>query len=196
VRVFDGWPDFAAARAELANRLPVINLDWLAQVYEFAGERHAGQTRPAGEPYARHLLEVVDVLVNGVGVTDRVLLAAGMLHDTVEDTDTALDEVAERFGADVADLVDWVTQPAEAGSRAGYLTHLRDAPPEVVTLKLSDRASNVQRLDTHPRPAKQRSYYRETVAHMVPLSAGHPFFEPWFEKWQATFAHLAAPAEG
>jgi hypothetical protein len=59
---------------------------------------------------------------------------------------------------------------------------------------LADRASNVQRLHTHPRPAKQRSYYRETVAHIVPLSIGHPFFEPWYEDWQQTFAHLADPS--
>jgi GTP pyrophosphokinase len=61
-------------------------LDRLGDVYDFAAERHAGQTRPAGQPYVQHLLQVVDVLVNGPHQTDPDLLAAALLHDVVEDT--------------------------------------------------------------------------------------------------------------
>jgi (p)ppGpp synthase/HD superfamily hydrolase len=193
VRTFAGWDSFAHARTALDQQFPTTDVDWLGDIYAFAVDRHGDQTRPAGEPYARHLLEVVDVLVNGVETTDLALLAAGILHDTVEDTDTTSTELIQRFGTETADLVGWVTQPVESGSRSAYLARLEAAPPRALTLKLADRLSNVQRLDAHPRPAKQRSYYRETVAHIVPLSTGHPFFEPWYQSWRQTFAHLAEP---
>jgi hypothetical protein len=51
--------------------------------------------------------------------------------------------------------------------------------------------SNVQRLDTHPRREKARSYYRETVTHILPLARHHPWFPGWFEAWRGEFRWLA-----
>lgn len=154
----------------------------------FATHWHGDQLRPAGEPYVEHLLEAVAVLVNGVGVTDTDVLRAAVLHDVVEDTDCTLDQVRERFGDRVATLVNWVTK---GDSRAEYLASLQHAPADALLVKLADRASNVQRLDTHPRPEKQRSYYQETVRSIVPLAQRHPWFREWYAAWQLKFGHLA-----
>jgi (p)ppGpp synthase/HD superfamily hydrolase len=57
-------------------------------------------------------------------------------------------------------------------------------------VKLADRLSNVQRLDTHPRPDKRRSYYQETLRSIVPLAQSHPWFRQWYAAWRNAFDHL------
>jgi (p)ppGpp synthase/HD superfamily hydrolase len=196
MRTFEGWPSWEAASAALAPVLPAPVLHRLGRAYAFAAERHAGQTRPAGEPYMEHLLQVVQVLVEGAGERDGDLLCAALLHDTVEDTATTVEELARVFGPRVAELVGWVTQPTPADpadraeARQAYLRHLADAPPAALTLKLADRLSNVQRLDTHPRPDRQRGYYEETCRYVLPLAAGLPWFAGWFAQWRDRYSHL------
>ncbi|MER7663641.1 HD domain-containing protein [Streptomyces sp. NPDC096193] len=169
----------------------------LDEAVEFAVRWHGNQTRPAGEPYVEHLLEAVCVLVEAVGTTDIDVLRAAVLHDVVEDTECSPEEVRERFGDRVAVLVDWVTKPAPTEgqtreeARAAYLARLQHAPDGALLVKLADRLSNVQRLDTHPRPAKRRSYYQETVRSIVPLAQSHPWFRQWYAVWRETFGHLA-----
>lgn len=154
----------------------------------FATHWHGNQRRPAGEPYVEHLQEATAFLVHGAGVTDRTVLTAAVLHDVVEDTPCPLQTVQAEFGDEVATLVDWVTKSSD---REAYLTRLRTAPVEALLVKLADRASNVQRLDTHPRPEKQQSYYEETIRWIVPLAPAHPWFKNWYAEWQQHFAHLA-----
>lgn len=190
-----GWP---ALRPRLAETLPEPTIAELDETVEFAVSWHGDQVRPAGEPYVEHLLEALCVLVDAIGVTDLDVLRAAILHDVVEDTDCPLDEVRSRFGERVAELVDWVTKsdPADGQTpeqaRSAYLTRLRSAPADALLVKLADRVSNVQRLNTHPRPAKQRSYYQETIASIVPLARTHPWFRDWYATWRNTFAHLAS----
>lgn len=164
--------------------------DWppdLDDAITFATHWHGDQRRPAGEPYVEHLREATAFLAYGAGVTDPALLRAAVLHDVVEDTACTLDTVRDTFGDKVATLVDWVTK---GDDRAAYLERLRTAPVDALLVKLADRASNVQRLDTHPRPEKRRSYYEETVRSIMPLASAHPWFENWYATWQREFAHL------
>jgi (p)ppGpp synthase/HD superfamily hydrolase len=186
-RTFDGSVGWAALRERFADRLDPAALAALDDAVAFAVERHGDQRRPAGEPYVEHLLEALQVLVDAVGERDPDTLRAAVLHDVVEDTPTTLDEVRERFGARVAELVGWVTK---SGDRAAYLAGLRDAPEAALAVKLADRLSNVQRLRTHPRPEKRASYYRETVATIVPLSVGRGWFEGWYAEWRTAHADL------
>lgn len=196
VRVFESSADWATVRVALAAHLPDRTIAALDAAVAFASRWHGDQRRPAGEPYLEHLLETVDVLVNGAGVRDGDVLVAAVLHDVVEDTACTLDGVRVRFGERVAELVGWVTKPAPVGgddaaaARARYLEALRDAPGDAVVLKLADRVSNVQRLHMHPRPQKRRSYYWETVEHIVPLSVGQPFFGDWYAHWRQQFRFL------
>jgi guanosine-3',5'-bis(diphosphate) 3'-pyrophosphohydrolase len=196
VRVFDHWTTWPQAEAALADRVPPEDLAVLRDAHAFATACHGDQLRPTGDPYERHLLEAVEVLAEGAGILERDLLVAALLHDVVEDTACPLDQVRDRFGPRVAELVDWVTKTdPPSGSdreaaRVGYLRRLAAAPREAVLVKLADRLSNVQRLDRHPRPEKRRSYYRETVEWILPLAAGVPFFDEQYTRWAARYAEL------
>lgn len=191
------WHDWGTARAALEGQLPASTLGRLDATWEFAMHCHGDQMRPNNEPYAVHLLEVLEILTQGAGVKDCDLLQAGLLHDVVEDTGHSLDEIRDRFGPSVTELVDWMTKPEPkegedpAVVREGYLQRFAEAPQAAVTVKLADRLSNVQRLYSHPRPAKQRSYYRETVEQVMPLAVRQPWFEGQFAAWQRKFSHLA-----
>lgn len=195
----DGWPALRDRWTEIAPRIDPMVLD---EAVEFAATRHDGRLRPAGEPYLEHLLEAARVLIEAVGVTDADVLRAVVLHDVVEDTDCTLDEVRERFGERVAGLVDWVTKPprregeSREAARAAYLDRLRAAPDDAILVKLADRLSNVQRLDTHPRPEKARAYYDETVRLVLPLAEGQPWFQDWYAAWRAEFRGFSAAGTG
>jgi guanosine-3',5'-bis(diphosphate) 3'-pyrophosphohydrolase len=187
--VFGGWGSWDEAGADLRSSLTAEVVGRLGAAYEFAAQAHAGQVRPGGEPYVVHLLEVLQILVQAVGGTDEDLLTAALLHDVVEDTSVTATDVQERFGPGVGELVGWVTMPPfDVGNRqqvrTAYLEHLRTAPRRVLQLKLADRYSNAQRLETHPRPEKQASYAQETIEHFLPLAAEDPCFGPLFAAWR------------
>jgi GTP pyrophosphokinase len=188
VEVFSSWTDWPSAEQALAARLPAPTVAALARAYAFAEEHHGDQTRPAGEPYVHHLLEALEIALDS-GATDPDVLVAVLLHDVVEDTEHTLDEVGAEFGDRVAELVGWVTKPEGGGAdrRHTYLAGFATAPADVLTVKLSDRYSNVQRLDTHPRPAKQVAYYAETVRYVLPLAERSPYFRERFGHWAAHF---------
>jgi guanosine-3',5'-bis(diphosphate) 3'-pyrophosphohydrolase len=189
VEVFESWTDWPSAERALAAVLPAPAVAALARAYAFAEERHGDQTRPGGEPYVQHLLEALEIAVDS-GATDRDVLVAVLLHDVVEDTPCTLDEVSDEFGDRVAELVAWVTKPegTEPGLKQRYLAGFASAPADVLTVKLADRYSNVQRLHTHPRPAKQAAYYAETVRYVLPLAERSTYFRERFGQWEAHFA--------
>jgi (p)ppGpp synthase/HD superfamily hydrolase len=181
----DGWP---AVRAAWADRLPEADLAALDAAVAFALRWHGGQTRPAGEPYVEHLLEATRVLVEAIGVTDVDVLIAAVLHDVVEDTACTLDEVRHSFGDRVAMLVDWVTKPprhegqSREEARAAYLERLREAPDDAILVKLADRLSNVQRLDTHPRSAPSFHSPSATRGSTTGTARGAPNSARWAGK--------------
>jgi len=201
MKVFDAWRTWTDAEPALRDRLPGEVVDHLAAVYRAAAEWHGDQVRPAGEPYVEHLLQALQVAIEAGGVTSPDVLAAVLLHDVAEDTDGTLEEIREQFGARTAELVAAVTKPDPAPGedpgevREGYLQSFEDAPTDVLMVKLSDRYSNVQALDTHPRPAKQSQYYGETVRWFMPLAARVPQFMPLFADWQQHFSWMAEGQE-
>jgi guanosine-3',5'-bis(diphosphate) 3'-pyrophosphohydrolase len=199
METFTSWHTWADAEPGLSERLPADLVATLARAVEFARLHHGDQRRKTGVPYLEHLLEALEVLVQGAGVSQPDVLVAAVLHDVVEDTPCTLDEVSTEFGPRVAELVSWVTIPVAGPGenrqavRQAYLRRLRDAPRDAILVKLADRASNVQTLRNLPL-AEQRSYYAQTVDHIVPLAAGLPWFATWYAGWQAELADLASPA--
>ncbi|MFD7153201.1 HD domain-containing protein [Kribbella sp. NPDC059898] len=193
VRAFAGWDGWAAAEVALGGSLPQEVVGELRVAFEGAVGWHGGQVRPAGEAYSEHLLQVVDVLVRGLGVTDVDLLRAGLLHDVVEDTEGTIEELGERFGERTAGFVGAVTIGPEG--RTAYLDKLAHASRDVLLLKLSDRYSNVQRLHTHPRVGKQRSYYAETVERFVPLAVVDKRLEQLYTAWADAYSYLEGPVD-
>ncbi len=196
MRTFTDWHTWPDAAPRLAAVLPDETVSEIARAVRFATEHHGDQRRKTGVPYLEHLLEAVQILVEGAGVRDPEVLAAAVLHDVVEDTPCTLADVRAAFGPRVAELVGWVTipeqRPGEDSSavREAYLRRLRHAPPDAVLVKLADRMSNVQTL-RNLTPERQRAYYAQTVTHIVPLTAAQPWFAAWYAEWAADFADLA-----
>ena len=196
METFTAWPTWADAEPGLRRRLPAEVVADLARAVRFATAHHGDQRRKTGAPYTEHLLEALQILVEGAGVTASDVIVATVLHDVVEDTPCTLADVAAEFGPRVAELVGWVTIPDPGPGedrqavRQAHLARLRDAPRDARLVKLADRMSNVQTLRNLRRP-KQGPYYEQTVAYIVPLAAGEPWFAAWYADWQAEFADLA-----
>ena len=152
------------------------NLELIQKAYVFAATAHAGQTRLSGEPYLSHPLAVAYTLAD-MGF-DEPTVAAGLLHDTVEDTGTTIEEIDDKFGEDVADIVDGVTkismivfenkEEAQAENiRKMILAMSHDM--RVLMVKLADRLHNMSTLDFQ-KPHKQRRIAQETMDIYAPLA--------------------------
>jgi len=195
VKNFSDWHTQEAAVAGMRERLPAQTIDKVTEAIDFAIAKHGDQQRPTGAPYQEHLLEALEVLVVGAGVTDTDILSAAVLHDVVEDTPVSNDELAERFGPRVAELVSWVTIPQtrpgedHAQVKEATLGRLAAAPKDAILVKLADRLSNVQTL-RQLGEERQRAYYAQTVRYIVPLADADPFFGAWYRDWQAAHADL------
>lgn len=189
MELFTNWHTWPQTEPELRGLLPASTCEAVAKAVEFAMRYHGDQRRPTGAPYLEHLLEALEFLVRGAGVTDPDVLRAAVLHDVVEDTPCTTGDVRAAFGNRVADLVDWVTIPEHEdgadrkAAKESYLKSLRGAPDDAVLVKLADRASNVQTL-RNLSPAKQREYYAQTVSYLIPLAEARGWWGVWYSAWR------------
>jgi len=156
--------------------LPPEQVERVQAAYEFGAEAHRGQKRLSGEPYISHPVAAANILAELH--MDAETLMAAILHDVIEDTPTAKTEVATRFGAEVAELVDGVTKldqihfksrkEAQAESfRKMLLAMVRDI--RVVLVKLADRTHNMRTLGSVPAP-KRRAIAVETLEIYAPIA--------------------------
>ena len=152
------------------------DLDVLRDAYLFAEEAHRGQTRASGEPYVQHSLAVARILADLR--LDPVTIAAALLHDVAEDTGVTLQQVQERFGAEIAGLVDGVTklgriqwqtrEERQAESlRKMFLAMANDI--RIVLIKLADRLHNMRTLAALPEWKRKRTA-QETLDIYAPLA--------------------------
>ena len=165
----------------LPPSLPLTERALIERAYAVAEKAHAAQTRASGEPYVDHCLNVALILAELRLPT--AVIAAGLLHDTVEDTGVTLEELRRDFGDEVAKLVDGVTKLAQLprvskdGSapidrhteslRKTFLAMSDDV--RVVLIKLADRLHNMRTLN-HLRPEKRERIARETLEIFAPLA--------------------------
>jgi GTP diphosphokinase / guanosine-3',5'-bis(diphosphate) 3'-diphosphatase len=122
---------------------------------DFAARRHVNQRRKGamGEPYVNHLAEVAMLLAGATDAEDAGLVAAGFLHDTLEDTPTKYEELLALFGQDVADLVAAVTDNKSLPKAERKRLQVEQAPHKSVRarmLKLADKISNLRSMATSP----------------------------------------------
>lgn len=167
----------AAARAKYSET-DILELEHAIDV---ATNAHADQKRKSGEPYVIHPLAVAHILIEWGMDIDTIL--AGVLHDTIEDTDLTLEQLESLFGRDVAFLVDGVTKVgrARSGMRSleTYLPGTKDnlsklmiavgQDVRVIIIKLADRLHNMRTLE-HMPIEKQKKIARETMEVFAPLA--------------------------
>ncbi len=155
---------------------PQADVEPVMRAYVFAAKAHKGQERISGEPYLTHPLEVAGILTELR--LDTGTIAAGLLHDAVEDTHATLAEIKELFGPEVAAVVDGVTklsripfstrEEAQAENiRKMILAMSKDI--RVILVKLADRLHNMRTLDPLP-DAKRRLIAQETLDIYAPLA--------------------------
>lgn len=134
-----------------------MSLSLLLRAADFAAERHRYQRRKdeRASPYINHPLHVALLLAEVGGIDDVQVIAAGLLHDTVEDTDTTPEQIAEMFGDRVRDLVMEVSDDTQLVSRERKRLQIDGAPSlsrDAVLIKLADKASNIRDIiDSPPR---------------------------------------------
>lgn len=150
----------------------------IQKAYVYSATAHAGQTRRSGEPYLSHPLEVAHLLA--VMRLDGYTIAAGLLHDTVEDTKASIEDIDSLFGEEVADIVDGVTKisqmqmsfDSKEAAQAENIRKMVMAMSEdirVLMVKLCDRLHNMRTLQ-FMKPYKQRAIAKETLDIYAPLS--------------------------
>ena len=160
-----------------ATYLSPEELAKVTSAYEFAADFHRNQKRRSGEPYINHPVEVALILAKDLHMDEDTICAA-LLHDTVEDTPATLDDLRERFGDTVAELVDGVTKltSIEVASmdekqalnlRKMFLAMSKDI--RVVIIKLADRLHNMRTLAALP-PDRRTFKARETMDVYAPLA--------------------------
>lgn len=157
------------------------DLDLIRAAAEFAKQAHRGQKRDSGKPYVSHPLSVAGLLIDWEMDLSSVL--AGILHDTIEDTDTTFEDIQQKFGSEMASLVDGLTKVGKA--RSG-MKHLDEYQPQtadnlsklliatshdarVIIVKLADRLHNLTELQ-YKSPAKQKKIALESLEVFGPIA--------------------------
>src|SRR3954463_8930076 len=161
---------------DLAANRPNDDLEIVRKAYEFSQKYHSGQSRASGEPYLIHPVEVACVLTEMK--MDPISIAAGLLHDSVEDTSVTIVEIRKEFGEQVAHIVEGVTKISKIDfatreeQQAENLRKMMLAMVDdirVVLIKLADRLHNMRTLE-HLQPERQRKIAEETLEIYAPIA--------------------------
>lgn len=156
----------------------------------FAADKHRGQKRKGvdASPYINHPIALADVLVNEGGVTDLTVLCAAILHDTVEDTQTTPQELAERFGEQVAGIVMEVTDDKSLDKAERKRLQIEHAPHlshEARLVKLADKICNLRDILASPPAgwptARKQEYFDWAAGVVAGMRGAHPGLEARFD---------------
>jgi guanosine-3',5'-bis(diphosphate) 3'-pyrophosphohydrolase len=155
----------------------LVDLRLVSSAADLAARRHNGMARKGrgNEPYINHLAEVANILAEVTDGVDAELVAAGWLHDTVEDTGTTRDELAQKFGERVAALVVEVTDDMSLPKATRRQKQIEDAPhksADAKLIKIADKISNIRaRIHSDPT-AEERADLTDYVDWAEQVVAG------------------------
>jgi GTP pyrophosphokinase len=167
---------YRALLRALREKLKKGDKELLRTAFEMAAEAHKTMRRKSGEPYVLHPLAVAMICVEEIGLGVRSTICA-LLHDTVEDTNIALDDIKSEFGNEIAKIVDGLTKIStvmntnssqQAENFKKILLTLTD-DPRVILIKLADRLHNMRTLDAM-KQEKQLKIASETIWVYAPLA--------------------------
>ncbi|MDP2646149.1 MAG: bifunctional (p)ppGpp synthetase/guanosine-3',5'-bis(diphosphate) 3'-pyrophosphohydrolase [Desulfobacterales bacterium] len=156
---------------------PDAELDVVERAYIYSAQVHAGQMRLSGEPYLSHPLEVAGILVDMK--LDVVSVAAGLLHDVIEDTHATAEQLQEMFGQEVCNIVSGVTKLSELSFKSSQARQAESIRKmilamaddiRVILIKLADRLHNMRTLQFH-KEQRRMEIARETLDIYAPISA-------------------------
>jgi GTP pyrophosphokinase len=175
---------------------PQGDMEKIELAYKYALSAHHGQLRRSGEEYILHPIEVAAILAELQ--MDSVTIAAGLLHDVVEDTTVSLEEIEKNFGAEVALLVDGVTKLSKIefksqmelqaeNLRKMFLAMAKDI--RVILIKLADRLHNMRTIKYHTGE-KQKEIAQETLEIFAPLAHRLGIFRLKWELEDLSLRHL------
>src|SRR5260221_1995443 len=159
---------------QVRDKVPAFDKDLVSQAWDFSKDAHGNKKRVSGETYFSHPVGVAIILLD-VGC-DSATIAAALLHDVVEDTDVEIKTIEEKFGPNVASLVDGVTKLAKLdeshkwgreSTRKLFIAITKD--PRVALLKLADRIHNLTTLGALPQE-RQHRIAKESLAVFAPLA--------------------------
>ena len=160
--------------------------DYIRRAAKFAAYKHQGQTRKDGKtPYISHPVRVANILGREAGVNDHELIAASLLHDTLEDTHTTRDELAAAFGRRVADLVVELTNgnARPNDKHAWQLAHELSAGAAMI--KIADKTANLRDIITAPpvkwSAEKKRRYFEQARELVQKIGEAHQGLADLFE---------------
>jgi len=163
----------------------------LLKALAFAAHKHRDQRRkdPEASPYINHPIALADVLANEGGVDDPVVLCAAVLHDTIEDTETSYEELQQRFGKEVADVVLEVTDDKtllKAERKERQVTHAPHLSQRARLVKLADKICNLRDIASNPPanwPLERKQEYYEWAKRVIDgLRGAHPGLERVFDR--------------
>lgn len=171
-----------------------LDLPLILQALEFAAEKHRGQVRKdaEGTPYIQHPIALASLLWEA-GIHDAEVLAAAILHDTIEDTGTTHDELEKRFNRSVADLVAEVSDDKrlpKSVRKQKQIEHASHISPRAALIKLADKISNLRDVAKSP-PAdwsieRRREYFEWARAVIERVPGKHPRLAALFEEAYST----------
>ena len=163
---------------------------------QFAAEKHVQQRRKgaAQEPYINHLIEVARLIADSSDQLDPALIMAAFLHDTVEDTGVTQEEITQKFGAEIANLVAEVTDDKTLPKQTRKALQVANAPkksPRGQTLKLADKISNLRSMLVSP-PAdwdleRRRQYFDWARQVVDGLQSPNPKLKAEFDRLYESF---------
>jgi len=141
----------------------------LARAADYAARQHIAQRRKGerAEPYVNHLTEVMALLAEATGGEDVILLAGGLLHDTLEDTDATYEDLEQRFGPEVAALVAEVTDDKSLPKEERKRLQIDKTPTKsrrAKLLKMADKTSNLRSMVSSPPAGWSPDRLRDYVA--------------------------------
>jgi len=173
---------------------PNLDREFLIKVISFMLVAHEGQKRKSGEPYIMHPIAVAKILANLK--MNSAVIATGLLHDVVEDTKYSTKEIQERFGTEIAEMVDSVTKISDiqkgidrtAQTFKKFLAYI-SKHPQVIAIKLADRLNNMYTLQ-YLKPEQQKSISAETLNFYAPLAHRLGLYTFKFELEDLAFKYL------